>query len=257
MLEAIDLNADLGEGSIQDGSGVDERLLPWVSSANIACGLHAGDPVTVARTIVQAVEQGVALGAHPGWPDRAGFGRERESHPPDETRAIVTYQLGALGALVEAAGGRLHHVKPHGALYHQAAEDPDYALPLLEAVLHIDPELWIYAPPGSVLAAVAKERGLRVVSEGFADRRYEPDGTLTPRERADALIDDPEEALGQAIGIVREGKVLARGGVRISMHVQTLCLHGDGPRAVELARELAQGLRATGIAIRAPGEEGT
>ncbi|MHB1544506.1 MAG: LamB/YcsF family protein [Gammaproteobacteria bacterium] len=246
--EVIDLNADLGEGC-----EADERLLPWVSSANIACGLHAGDPVLAARTIDLAQAQGVALGAHPGWPDREGFGRARQSHPPHETRAIVSYQIGALNALVHAAGGRLHHVKPHGALYHQAARDLRYAVPLVEAIVGIDRELWLYAPDPSVLSVIARERGIRVAAEGFADRRYEADGTLTPRSRPDALIADPEEALRQVTGIVREGCVRGHGGERIPCLAQTIGLHGDGSGAVKLARRLREGLLKAGITIQAPG----
>ena len=253
VCDVIDLNADLGEGSIEDGDGVDEGLIPWVSSANIACGLHAGDPVLAAHTIVIAKAQGVALGAHPGWPDRMAFGRKSQSHPAHETQAIVGYQLGALGALVRAAGGRLHHVKPHGALYHQASVDPAYALPIIEAIVAFDPGLWLYAPDPSVLASLARERGLRVVPEGFADRRYEADGTLTLRTRPDALIHDPEEALRQVIGIVRERRVVGRGGERIPCNARTIGLHGDGSRAAALARRLAEGLGQAGITIRAPG----
>ena len=248
----IDLNADLGEGSVARGEAVDAEILPWVSSVNIACGLHAGGPLIAAQTIRLAIAQGVALGAHPGWPDREGFGRRPESHPPEETRAIVAYQLGALAQLAREAGGRLHHVKPHGALYHQACHDPDYALPLVEAIVRFDPALWLYAPDPSVLVTLARERGLQVAAEGFADRRYEGDGTLTPRHHPDALIHDPREALGQVIGIVRDGSVTGRGGIQVTVSARTLCLHGDGPAAVDLARSLAAGLRASGIRIQAP-----
>jgi UPF0271 protein len=245
----IDLNADLGESFGPWRMGDDEAVLPWVSSANIAAGAHAGDPFTAVHTLRRAKALGVAPGAHPGWPDLAGFGRRPLPFSPDETYAIVLHQLGALQALARGEGLPLHHVKLHGALYHQAAGDRCYADPVVEAIAVVDPALFVYAPDPSVLADQARRRGLRVVAEGFADRRYRADGQLIPRTEPDALIRDLDEACRQVLTLVGHLPGVAR-------PVATIGLHGDGVEAPRLARRVHEALVGAGIVIVPPGAAG-
>lgn len=246
---SIDLNADLGESFGAWRMGDDEAVLPWVSSANIATGAHAGDPLTAVRTLRWAKVRGVAPGAHPGWPDLAGFGRRSLVFSPDETYAIVLHQLGALQALARGEGLILHHVKLHGALYHQAADEAVYAEPVVEAIAAIDPALFVYCQAPSVLADQARRRGLRVVAEGFADRRYRPDGRLVPRTEPEALIRDPDEAGRQALA-------LARRGAGESQTVATIGMHGDGIEAPRLARRVFEILTGAGVVIAPPDAAG-
>jgi UPF0271 protein len=244
-LRTIDLNADLGESFGAWRMGDDEAVLPWVSSANIATGAHAGDPLTAVRTLRWVKARGVAPGAHPGWPDLAGFGRRPLLFSPDETYAIVLHQLGALQALAHGEGLALHHVKLHGALYHQAAGDGVYAEPVVEAIAAIDPALFIYCPDPSILSDQVRRRGLRVVAEGFADRRYRPDGRLVPRTEPDALIRDPDEAGRQAVALALHQAGDARA-------VATIGLHGDGIEAPRLARRVFEALNGAGVVIAPP-----
>ncbi|MEW6036650.1 MAG: 5-oxoprolinase subunit PxpA [Pseudomonadota bacterium] len=253
MARTIDLNADLGESFGPWRMGQDEILLELVTSANIACGFHAGDPDVMAETVRLAVSRGVALGAHPSLPDRQGFGRRAMALRPEEIRNLVLYQIGALAGFARAAGGRLAHVKPHGALYSQAASDPAVAEAVAAAVRAFDKNLILVGPAGSHLVRAGRAAGLAVGREGFADRRYEPDGTLTPRGRPDALIENPDEAVAQVIGMVERGEVTARDGTVIAMPVDTLCLHGDGPDAAAFARRLRTELAARGIGLAALG----
>ncbi|UZR30864.1 LamB/YcsF family protein [Methylococcus mesophilus] len=254
MARTIDLNADLGESFGPWRMGQDEILLELVTSANIACGFHAGDPDVMAETVRLAVSRGVALGAHPSLPDRQGFGRRAMALRPDEIRNLVLYQIGALAGFARAAGGRLVHVKPHGALYSQAASDAAMAEAVAAAARAFDANLILVGPAGSHLVRAGEAVGLAVAREGFADRRYEPDGTLTPRSRPDALIEEPAEAVAQALGMVERGEVTARDGTVIPMPVDTLCLHGDGPDATAFARRLRTELAERGIAVAALGE---
>ncbi|QJD87544.1 LamB/YcsF family protein [Cohnella herbarum] len=237
---AIDLNADMGEGFGAYDWGADDILLEYVSSANIACGFHAGDPHTMRKTVGSCLKRGVAIGAHPGLPDRLGFGRREMAVSPEEAGDFVLYQIGALQAFVKAAGGKLRHVKLHGALYHMAARDERLASAIVEAVQRTEPELMLFGPSGSKLHKAALESGVVFVTEGFADRAYLPNGELMPRNIPGAVLEHSEE-------IVRQAVSLATGGL-----VQTLCLHGDTPSAAEHARHIAQGLLKSGIPIEAP-----
>lgn len=242
----IDLNADLGEGC-----GNDEALLALISSANIACGWHAGDAATMVQTVKWALERGVAIGAHPSYPDRENFGRTEMQRDPEHVYADVLYQIGALDAIVRAQGGMLHHVKPHGALYNQAVRDPALARAIVRAVRDFDPDLVFFGLAGSQMIDVAKEAGLRVKQEVFADRGYNADGTLVKRGTPGALHEDEEVALDQTLTMVREQRVRAIDGTWVPIHAETVCLHGDGAHALAFARRIRERLGAEGIAIRA------
>jgi UPF0271 protein len=243
---SVDLNADLGEGAADDA-----ELLALVSSANIACGWHAGDARLMQATVSAALARGVAIGAHPSYPDRENFGRSEMQLAPADVRADLIYQIGALQALVHAAGGRLHHVKPHGALYNQAARDPALADAVVAAVRDVDPALAIYGLAGGELPRAAERAGLRAVAEAFADRGYRADGSLVPRNQPGALIDDASEAVARTLRMVREGVVVAVTGETVALQAQTLCLHGDGPHALAFARALHAALNQAGVQLRA------
>lgn len=242
----VDLNADLGEGAPDD-----DALLALVTSANIACGWHAGDAQLMQATVRAALARGVAIGAHPSYPDRDNFGRSEMQRSPDDVRADVVYQVGALAALVRAAGGRLHHVKPHGALYNQAAREPALADAIACAVRAVDPGLALYGLAGSELLRAAERAGLRAVAEVFADRGYQADGSLVPRSQPGALIHDTGEAVARTLRMVREGVVQAVSGETVPLQAQTVCLHGDGPHALAFALALHSALREAGITLRA------
>ncbi|QEZ45297.1 5-oxoprolinase subunit PxpA [Cupriavidus oxalaticus] len=242
----IDLNADLGEGC-----GNDEALLALISSANIACGWHAGDAATMVQTVKWALAHGVAIGAHPSYPDRENFGRTEMQRDPEDVYADVLYQIGALEAIVRAQGGELHHVKPHGALYNQAVRDPALARAIVRAVRDFDADLVFFGLAGSQMIDIAKEAGLRVKQEVFADRGYNPDGTLVRRGTPGALHEDEEVALSQTLTMVREKRVRAIDGTWVPIQAETVCLHGDGAHALAFARRIRERLTAEGIAIRA------
>ncbi|MCE4536920.1 5-oxoprolinase subunit PxpA [Pelomonas sp. P7] len=241
---SLDLNADLGEGAPDDAD-----LLTLVSSANIACGWHAGDARLMQATIEAALAHGVALGAHPSFPDRANFGRSPMQLEPAEVRADLIYQIGALEALARAAGARLHHVKPHGALYSQSARDPGLADAIADAVRAVDPRLAVYGLAGGELLRAAERAGLRAVAEVFADRGYRADGSLVPRGQPGALVDDVDEAVARTLRMVRDGVVTAVTGETVPLLAQTVCLHGDGPHALAFARALRAALVARGVEI--------
>lgn len=253
MTRTLDLNTDLGESFGPWRMGQDEALLEVVTSANIACGFHAGDPDVMAETVRLAVARGVSIGAHPSLPDRQGFGRRAMAMTPQEVHNLVLYQVGALAGFARAAGARLVHVKPHGALYNQAAADPALASAIAAAVRAFDPTLVLVGLAGSRLIDAGRAAGLQVAREGFADRRYEPDGTLTPRGHPEALIHDPADAVAQVLSMVERGEVIARDGTVIPVTVDTICLHGDSPEAVSFARRLRHELTARGIVLAAPG----
>ena len=236
----IDLNCDLGEGG-----GADEEVMPLISSANVACGAHAGDLATMRATVAMAEAHGVAVGAHPGFLDRENFGRRQQELTPCALFELVSSQIEALREC-----GAVRHVKPHGALYNQAARDPGMARIVAEAVYAIDPKLILFGLAGSELVRAGLERGLRVASEVFADRSYQADGSLTPRVRADALINDEAAAVVQVLQMVREGVVRSTDGSSVPIQADTVCLHGDGPKAVAMARRLNEALRESGIQIR-------
>ena len=242
----VDLNADLGEGVPDDAA-----LLALVSSANIACGWHAGNARLMQSTVDAALACGVAIGAHPSYPDRDNFGRSEMQLTPAEVRADVIYQVGALAALVRAAGGSLHHVKPHGALYNQAARDPALADAIARAVFDVDPALALYGLAGSELLRAAERAGLRAVAEVFADRGYRADGSLVPRSQPGAFIDDVDLAVDRTLRLLRDGVVQAVTGETVTLQAQTICLHGDGPHALAFARALHAALTDAGVQLRA------
>jgi UPF0271 protein len=242
---SIDINADVGEGMD------DEKLFPFVTSANIACGFHAGDPSTMDRTVAKALARGVRVGAHPGHADKANFGRVAVELPAEAVEHLVLYQVAALDGFVRGRGARLSHVKPHGALYHQASEFPDVARAIAEAVRRFDAGLVLVGGAGSLLLEAGREAGLPVAGEGFADRRYRPDGTLVSRKEPGALLTDPEEAAEQAVHLARDGWVEAEDGSRVSVKPDTICLHGDTPGAASIARRVRERLAAESIAVAA------
>ncbi len=241
MARCVDLNCDCGEGS-----GSDSALVPLVTSVNIACGAHAGDDETMRATSVLAQAHGVAIGAHPGYADRANFGRDELPQSAAELTRLVTGQLDAL-----ARQTAFTHVKPHGALYNLAARDPAVARVIARAIRVFDPALLVYGLAGSVSLREATEVGLAVVHEAFADRTYQGDGSLTPRSRPDALISNEEEAVGQALRMVLEGIVRATDGSEVAIRADSICLHGDGAQAVAFAHRLREALRENGVEVRA------
>lgn len=243
----IDLNCDLGEGYPNDAA-----LMPLISSANIACGRHAGDAETMRITVSLALEHGVAVGAHPGFDDRANFGRLPVQLTARGYRELVWTQLEGLDRIVRAAGGALRHIKPHGALYNMSAKDPELAAIIARAVYEFDPGLILYGLSGSVSIAAAHALGLRTASEVFADRSYQPDGSLTPRSAPNALIRDEEKCLVQVLEMVQHHSVTAVDGTRVPIQAETICLHGDGAHAVAFASALRGFLAGKGIAVSAP-----
>jgi UPF0271 protein len=239
----IDLNADVGEGL------ADDELLAWVTSANVACGFHAGDPTTMDATVALAISRGVRVGAHPGYPDRENFGRVPMSLPSDAIENLVLYQVAALDGFVRSRGGTLTHVKPHGALYHRGAEFPDVARAIAEGVRRFRPGLILVGAAGSLLPEAGRDAGLPIAHEAFADRRYQADGTLLPRGEPGALLEDPEEAAAQAVSLARDGFAQAAGGTRVAVRADTICLHGDTPGAAAIARRVHEGLERAGVRI--------
>jgi len=243
----IDLNSDLGEGA-----GHDNEILDLVSSANIACGFHAGDASSIFATIQAALERGVSLGAHPSFPDRENFGRSEMAMPPAEVYSNVAYQIGAFHALTRAAGGRMNHVKAHGALYNMAARDRALADAIANAVFTLDPKLILFAPSSGELELASAEVGLQTASEVFADRNYLADGLLVPRTDSRAFVHDPIEAAERIIRILAEGKVRAVDGTDVELFATTICVHGDNPQAVEFVRKLRRRLELEDVEIAAP-----
>jgi UPF0271 protein len=247
----IDLNADAGESFGAYRMGNDEKLFPYVSSVNIACGFHAGDPAIMKKTVRLALASNKAIGAHPGLPDLQGFGRRNIHITPEEAYDMVLYQTGALWAFVKAEGSRLHHVKPHGALYNMAAVNLALSDAIAEAVYKINPELILFGLSGSEMVKAGKKLGLRTASEVFADRTYQSNGTLTSRSQPGALLSDPMLAARQVLRMIKEGKVTAVSGEVIGITADTVCIHGDGPQAVDFARHLHEALQAEDIVVRA------
>jgi UPF0271 protein len=235
----IDLNADVGESFGPWPMGQDEALIPLVTSVNIACGFHAGDPLVIERTIRLALASGAAIGAHPGYPDREGFGRRDLAMSAEELEASILYQVAALAGMVSAAGGTLRHVKAHGALYNRAVGDPAIAQPIARAARRISPDLVVVGPPGSELLRAAEAMSLRTSGEGFADRAYEPDGTLRSRRLPDAVHSDPAVAAAQAVALANDERYA------------TLCIHGDTPDAPGIARAVRAALEAAGHRVAA------
>ena len=253
MEPRIDLNADVGEGLGPWGMGDDAALIPLVSSVNIACGAHAGDPLTMRRTVRLALASGAAIGAHPGYPDLVGFGRRDLGMTAEELEASVLAQVAALAGVARAEGGVLHHVKPHGALYHRAARDPAVARPIAAAVVRFDPALRLLGPPNSALAAAAVEAGLAATTEGFVDRAYEPDGSVRPGLPPDDAYRDPAAAAARAVAMALRHEVMTANGTVVPLDVDSICIHGDAPGAVPQARAIRSALEAAGVRVVAPG----
>lgn len=251
-MKYIDINCDMGESFGAYSLGDDLALMDYVSSVNIACGYHAGDPSVMRRTVDAASNKKLAIGAHPGFPDLQGFGRRNMMLSAEEVYDIVLYQVGALEAFTKAAGTRLHHVKPHGALYNAAAKDKSLADAIARAVFDFDKSLVFVGLSGSELIRAGNVLGLRTASEVFADRTYQDDGSLTPRTMPKALIDNSRDAADQALSMATNGKVTTQGGKIIAVRADSICIHGDGPHALAHAREIFQTLSQHGITVGRP-----
>ncbi|GGG77694.1 LamB/YcsF family protein [Paenibacillus radicis (ex Gao et al. 2016)] len=253
--KSIDLNCDFGEGYGAYTFGQDAELLQYVTSVNIACGFHAGDPHTMRRAVEMSLAAGTAIGAHPGLPDRLGFGRREMAITAEEAYDFTVYQIGALSAFVRAAGGRLQHVKPHGALYHMANSNSAIAEAIVRAASAAGESLMVYGQSGSLLLEVARREGLAFASEVFADRAYERDGSLMSRNKPGALITDEEQAAAQAVAMVKNGHAVTIDGQRAPIQADTICLHGDGPHAVQFASRIREALIKADIRVEALGKK--
>ena len=245
----VDLNCDLGESFGVYRIGMDAEILRFVTSANIACGFHAGDPLIMEETVHAAKAAGTAVGAHPGFPDLAGFGRRNMACTPQEVKAYVKYQLGALEAFVRAEGLALQHCKPHGALYNMAAADRALADAIAEAVADVDSRIILFGLAGSLMIEAGRAAGLRTASEVFADRAYQADGSLVPRRLPGAVIHDPEEAIARTVRMVKEGVVTAVTGETVPIAADSICVHGDNPSALAVLKSIRERLETEGIAV--------
>jgi UPF0271 protein len=248
----IDINCDMGEAFGNYSMSNDEILFKYISSANIACGFHAGDSTVMEDTVALAIQNNVAIGAHPGLQDLQGFGRREIKMTPEEVYQITLYQIGALSGFVKGAHAKLHHVKPHGALYNMAAKDIKLAEAIVAAIHDFDPSLILYGLAGSELINAASNKGLTSASEVFADRTYQDDGSLTPRSQANALITNQKDAAAQVLMMVNRQQVISANRQIISLNADTLCIHGDGEHAVEFAKIIHQTLTKEGIIIQIP-----
>jgi len=248
----IDLNADVGEMS-GGPAGLDLALFPHITSASIACGFHAGDPEVMRATVAAASAHGVAVGAHPGFPDRESFGRRELQFSPRDVEDFVVYQVNALAAIAAAQGVRLQHVKPHGALFNMAVREAPLADAIARAAAVIDRALILFGLPGSEIVAAGRRAGLRTASEGFADRAYQPDGTLVPRQQPGAVIHDPEAVARRAVRMVCEHAVEAIDGRTVPLSIDTICVHGDTPGAADLAARIRATLTESGVQVKAIG----
>ena len=249
-MRKIDLNCDMGESYGAWKMGDDAAIMPLISSANIACGFHGGDPATIRKTVRLAVDNGVAIGAHPSLPDIQGFGRRPMKISPQDMYDLVIYQAGAVEAFARAAGAKLHHIKCHGALYNMAAVDEGLSEAMVRAAK--DLAVMLYVLSKSKNYEIAKRAGVPVCGEVFADRGYADDGTLAPRDRPGGMIEDAQKSVKQALGMIEQGVVVSLGGKRVPVAADTLCLHGDQPNAVVFARELRKTFAEKGITIEAP-----
>ena len=249
-MSCVDLNCDLGESFGAYTMGMDEAVIPHVTSVNVACGYHAGDPVIMEKTVALAARYGVAVGAHPGFPDLLGFGRRPMTVTPDEVGAYVKYQMGALMAFAKSHGLRLQHVKPHGALYNMAARDEALARAIAEAIASVDSSIYLMGLAGSQLLSEAEKAGLPVISEVFADRAYNDDGSLVNRRLPGAVIHDAETAVARAVKMARENKVVSINGKTIDIKADSICVHGDNEAAVELVTRLRTALKAGGVEVK-------
>jgi len=251
-MKKIDLNCDMGESYGAWKMGADADVMPFITSANIACGFHGGDPATIRKTVKLAVDHGVAIGAHPSLPDLMGFGRRVMRISPQDMYDLVVYQAGAVEAFARAAGAKLHHVKCHGALYNMAATDEALSEAMARAVADLGNGISLYALSNSVMMKTAKAKGIKVYGEVFGDRGYSDDGTLAPRDKPGGMIEDPAESAKQVLAMIEEGYVTSLGGKRVPVAADTLCLHGDQPGAVTFARKLRETFKERGISVAAP-----
>jgi UPF0271 protein len=256
-LHAIDLNSDVGESFGNYTLGLDEQVIPLISSANIACGYHAGDPTVMRHTVALAVKNGVGLGAHPGLPDLVGFGRRNMEVTLEEIKDFVAYQTGALQAVAALQGARLQHVKPHGALYNMAVKNPAIWDAVAEVMAGIDERLILFVLAGSdraELESIGKRRGVRIAFEFFADRAYNTDGSLVSRKLPGAVIHDNEVVAAKVLKLVKEGKVKTIEGSEIELKAETICVHGDNPKALALVQKIRETLKAAGVAVTPPAD---
>ena len=247
----VDLNCDLGESFGRYRLGEQEEILQYITSANIACGFHAGDPRVMRETVELALKYNVAIGAHPGLPDLQGFGRREMQVTPQEVYDMVVYQLGALQGFLIAKGAEMQHVKPHGALYNMAAVNRELADAIAYAVYDVSPKLLLYGLASSELTKAGEAIGLQTVHEVFADRTYQPDGTLTPRKLANAVITDEQQGIAQIIQMVKDGNVISVQGTKVSLKADSICIHGDGEHAVTFAKRVRESLKQQGIHVSA------
>ena len=249
-LTRIDINCDLGEAATPEQLTVEQQLFPFITSANIACGLHAGSPDLMRHTISAARQHGVAIGAHPGFPDRGGYGRREQAWPADAVESLIAYQVGALSAIAALEDVILSHVKPHGALYHMASRDRETAFAVARAVARLDRRLIVVGPPGSELLTAGRELGLRVAAEAFVDRAYHADGRLVSRERADAVLTTERDVQARLQELVREHRIVSVEGTVLHLQVETICIHADTPGAVPLARVVREALAGAGVSAK-------
>ncbi len=247
----VDLNCDLGESFGRYQLGEQQEILKYVTSANVACGFHAGDPTVMRETVKLAIDHGVKIGAHPGLPDLNGFGRRNMNITPQEGYDMVVYQIGALQAFLTIHNETMQHVKPHGALYQMASKDRELAEAIAQAVYDVSPSLVLFGLSGSELTRAGEKRGLRTAHEVFADRTYQADGSLTSRSQADALIIDQEHSVSQVVKMVTEGKVTSQQQTEVSLQADTICIHGDGVHAVEFAKYINETLTNKNISVTA------
>jgi UPF0271 protein len=245
----VDLNSDLGESFGRYTLGMDERIIPLITSANVACGYHASDPVVMDKTIQLAKKAGIGVGAHPGFPDLMGFGRRNMNVTPAEAKAYTLYQLGALDGFCKVQGMTMQHVKPHGALYNMAAKDYELSKAICEAIASYNKNLIVLALCGGQLLRAAQDMGLRAASEVFADRGYEEDGTLVDRRKAGAMITDEDVAIARVVRMVKEGKVTAVTGKDIAIQADSVCVHGDGEKALAFVEKIRQALEKEGVEV--------
>lgn len=250
MKKVVDLNSDIGESFGIYKLGLDEEILPYVTSVNIACGWHAGDPLIMEETVINAVKNNVAIGAHPGYPDLLGFGRRNMDISPKEARAYMIYQLGALQGFAQASGVKIQHMKLHGGFYNTASIKPDLAEAIIDGILDVDPDIILMALSGTYIATRAIEKGLSVAQEVFADRAYNSDGTLVNRKIPGAIIHDKEESVKRVKKMVLEGKTTTIDGKEIDIVADSICVHGDNPEAINFVKYIRQSLESEGIEFR-------
>lgn len=250
MTYFVDLNSDIGESFGAYKMGMDEEIVKHVTSINCACGFHAGDPLIMDKTVAAAVENDVQIGAHPGYPDLMGFGRRKMAVKPEEARAYMLYQVGALAAFAKAHGRKLQHMKLHGAFYNTACNDEALANAILDAVEEYDKDLILMVLSGSYIAKEGKKRGLRVAQEVFADRGYNEDGSLVNRSLPGAFVKDPKEAIPRVIKMIKENKVVTADGKEIDIVADSICVHGDNPEALEFVKNIRKGLEEEGIVVK-------